>query len=100
MVFSLGAMRTQLPTVLCNPMSRTAPQVRAASVLVAQKGRLASVADEQQVPLADTGAAAETQSAQERAVGLQRDPAVRRFLQRRQAALFEPVVEGRLIRYT
>lgn len=37
--------------------------------------------------LAKTGAAAEARTAYERAVGLERDPAVRRFLQRRQAAL-------------
>ena len=37
--------------------------------------------------LAKTGAAAEARSAYERAVGLERDPAVRRFLQKRQAAL-------------
>jgi predicted RNA polymerase sigma factor len=36
--------------------------------------------------LAKTGAAAEARSAYERAVGLERDPAVRRFLQKRQAA--------------
>jgi predicted RNA polymerase sigma factor len=37
--------------------------------------------------LAKTGAHAEARSAYDRAVGLERDPAVRRFLQRRQAAL-------------
>jgi RNA polymerase sigma-70 factor (ECF subfamily) len=37
--------------------------------------------------LAKTGAHSDARSAYERAVGLERDPAVRRFLQRRQAAL-------------
>jgi predicted RNA polymerase sigma factor len=37
--------------------------------------------------LAKTGAGSEAYQAYERAIGLERDPAVRRFLQRRQAAL-------------
>jgi RNA polymerase sigma-70 factor (ECF subfamily) len=37
--------------------------------------------------LARSGAKAEAASAYERAIGLERDPAVRRFLQRRAAAL-------------
>jgi RNA polymerase sigma-70 factor (ECF subfamily) len=37
--------------------------------------------------LAKTGARAEARQAYELAIGLERDPAVRRFLQRRQAAL-------------
>ena len=43
--------------------------------------------------LAKTGAPALARNAYEIAIGLERDPAVRRFLQRRQAALSDQIIE-------